>query len=202
MTITDAITAIAVAFSAIFFIGGVNAWKREFIGKRRMELIETVLALFYEAQDTIQNMRFRASFEGEGETRKRSENENEKETVILNRAYIAFERYKNKEKLFAELRSMKYRIMATFGSNAGKPFDELSQVLSDIFLSAQFLGDYFWQGKDRETMDEDERKKNLEETRYHESRIWFKGAENDEISLRIQQAIEKIESMAEETFSK
>ena len=126
MTIADIITAISVATAAIAFVVGVNAWKREFIGKRRIELAETVLALFYEAQDAIREIRNPFSLGGEGKTRKRSDNEREEVSALLDQAYVVFERYQKREKLFAELRSMKYRVMATFGSNAGDPFDELN----------------------------------------------------------------------------
>ncbi len=53
MNIADVITAVSVAIAALAFVVGVNAWRREFVGKRRIELAENVLALFYEAQDAI-----------------------------------------------------------------------------------------------------------------------------------------------------
>ena len=79
MTIADVITAVSVAIAAIAFVAGISAWKREFIGKRRIELAEDVLALFYETQDAIREIRNPASFSGEGKTRKRDENEREEE---------------------------------------------------------------------------------------------------------------------------
>ena len=106
MSITDLLTAISVAIAAIAFVLGINAWKREFVGKRRIELAENVLALFYEAQDIIRGMRNPFSFGDEGSTRKRSELESEEESTILDSAYVVFERYQKKEKLFAELQSM------------------------------------------------------------------------------------------------
>ena len=47
MNIADVITAVSVAIAALAFVVGVNAWRREFVGKRRIELAENVLALFY-----------------------------------------------------------------------------------------------------------------------------------------------------------
>ena len=139
MTAADVITSISVAIAAISFTVGISAWRREFVGKRRIELAESVLALFYEAEDAIREIRNPFSYAGEGRTRKRSENEQEEAAELLDQAYVVFERYRNKEKLFAELRSMKYRVMATFGSETGAPFDELSKVLNEIFSSAEIL---------------------------------------------------------------
>lgn len=201
MTITDVITSISVAIAAIAFVAGINAWKREFVGKRCIELAETVLALFYEAQDAIREIRNPFSFVGEGTTRKRSEHEREEESALLDQAYVVFERYQKREKLFAELRSMKYRVMAAFGSNASEPFDELNQILKEIFISAQILGTHYWRRQGRGRMNEEEFQKHLEEMHKHEAVFWFMGDEKDEITPRVRNAVEKIESIAREASS-
>ena len=198
MTIADIITAISVATAAIAFVVGVNAWKREFIGKRRIELAETVLALFYEAQDAIREIRNPFSFGGEGKTRKRSDNEREEVSALLDQAYVVFERYQKREKLFAELRSMKYRVMATFGSNAGEPFDELNIILNEIFSSANILGTYYWPRQGRARMGEEEFQRHLEQMQKYEAVFWFMGVEKDEITPRVQRAVEKIEKITKD----
>lgn len=198
MTITDVITAISVATAAIAFVVGVNAWKREFVGKRRIELAENVLALFYEAQDAIREIRNPFSYNSEGKTRKRSEHEIEEEAELLDRAHIVFERYQKREKLFAELRSIKYRVMATFGSTAGESFDELNKVLNEIFASANILGTYYWRRQGRVAMKPDEFQEHLKQMHKHEAIFWFMGEEDDEITPRIQHAVEKIEAITRE----
>ena len=69
------------------------------------------------------------------------EGERDEEFEILDQAYIVFERYQKREKLFAELRSIKYRFMAAFGSANGQPFDEFGKVINEIFSSARILWD-------------------------------------------------------------
>lgn len=198
MTIADAITSISVAIAAIAFVVGINAWKREFVGKRRIELAENVLALFYEAQDAIREIRNPFSFGGEGATRKRSEHEREEETKLLDQAYVVFERYQKREKLFAELRSMKYRVMASFGSKVAEPFDELTIILNEIFSSARILGTYYWKRQGGVQMNEAEYQHHLEQMNKYEAIFWFMGEENDKIAPRVQRAVEKIESIAKE----
>ncbi|TDI82488.1 MAG: hypothetical protein E2O80_02055, partial [Betaproteobacteria bacterium] len=83
----DFVSSISVLIAALTFIAGVSAWKREFVGKRRIELAETVLALFYEAEDAIKQIRSPFSFDGEGSTRKHADNELEAESRILDQAY-------------------------------------------------------------------------------------------------------------------
>ena len=138
--ITSISASISVVIAALSFVLGVAAWKREFIGKRQIELAESVLAMFYEVEDAIREIRNPTSYEGEGKTRKRAENEIQAESQLLDKAYVVFERYQKRKELFAELRSTKYRFMATFGQQAGEPFTELDKILGEIFRSAQMLG--------------------------------------------------------------
>lgn len=192
MNITDVITAVSVAIAALAFMAGINAWRREFVGKRRIELAENVLALFYEAQDAIREIRSPFSDIGEGSSRKHSGPETEEETKILDQAYIVFERHQKREKLFAELRSVKYRVMATFGSEAGEPFEELNSILNEIFVAAYILGARYWRRQVHGEMSKEESKQmeKLEEV------FWSSGQENDQVASRVQKAVEKIETIA------
>lgn len=200
MNTADVITSVSVAVAAISFVVGVSAWKREFVGKRRIELAESVLALFYEAEDAIREIRNPFSYGGEGKTRKRAENEREEESQLLDKAYVVFERYKKREKLFAQLRSMRYRVMASFGSSAGDPFVELDKIINEIFLSARMLGTVYWPRQGRATMNEEEFQKHLEEMHKQESVFWYMGEEKDEISPRIHKAVEEIEAITQQAI--
>ena len=193
--------AIAVTITAISFVSGISAWKREFIGKRNIELAESILALFYEAEDAIREIRNPFGHVGEGATRKRADNEREEETEILDQAYVFFERYQKREKLFAELRSMKYRAMATFGSDASQPFDELNKVLSEIFNAAHTLGTYYWQTQRRAPIDDKRFEKRMVDMQKQEAIFWSLGKERDEIGPRVHKIVENIEHIASKAIS-
>jgi hypothetical protein len=45
--------AVAVISACWAIISGVDAWKREFVGKRRIELAEQTLAKFFEVVDAV-----------------------------------------------------------------------------------------------------------------------------------------------------
>ena len=49
----DGLASISVIIAALSLVFGVYAWKREYVGKRRIELAQSVLAMFYEADDAI-----------------------------------------------------------------------------------------------------------------------------------------------------
>jgi len=200
MTTAEVITSISVAISAIAFVLGVNAWRREHIGKKRIELAEKILAHYYEASDAIHEIRNPFSYAGEGSTRQRSKNETEEESEILDKAYVIFERYKKRDKFFSELLSMKYQAMAVFGSDIKEPFDEISKILNEIFGAARILGSYYWQRQGRVNMDNERFKNHQERMEYYESKFWYQG-EEDEITKRLNGAIEKIETITKDEVS-
>jgi len=200
MSAADLITSISVAIAAVSFVVGVSAWKREFVGKRRIELAESVLALFYEAEDAIREIRNPLSYGGEGKSRKRADGERDEESQLLDQAYVVFERYEKREKLFAQLRSLKYRVMASFGSKAGDPFVELHKVINEKFVAARMLGSHYWPRQGRVSMKEEEFRKHLEQMHKQEAVFWYMGEENDEISPRARKAVEEIEVITQQAI--
>lgn len=194
------ISSILVLIAAFTFIVGVSAWRQEFVGKRRIDLAESVLALFYEAEDVIKQIRSPHSIAGEGGTRKRADNELAEESRLLDQANIVFERYQEREKLFAQIRSMRYRVMATFGSAAAEPFDELDKITNEILVAARMLGSHYWPRQGRVEMAPEEFKKHLEEMHSYEAVFWYLGDDKDQISPRVRKTVEKIEDIVKVAF--
>lgn len=93
---------------------------------------------------------------------------------------------------------MKYRVMATFGSIVGESFDELNMIINEIFSAAHILGTYYWKRQGRVHMSDEEFQKQLEQMNKYEAIFWSMGPENDEITPRVQRAVEKIEAIAKE----
>lgn len=65
----EAITAASAAVTAVSVAWGISAWRREYVGKRRIELAESVLALFYEAEEAVKAIRSPFAYSGEGKSR-------------------------------------------------------------------------------------------------------------------------------------
>jgi hypothetical protein len=103
-------------------IYGIGSWRREYVGKKRAELAEEVLCLFYEARDAVQHIRNPFSRSNEGSSRKAGENETPEQKEAYDRAYVLFERFNTHIDLFSKMHSIRYRFMAQFGTDAGKPF--------------------------------------------------------------------------------
>lgn len=196
MTAADIVTAFSAVVAALSFAFGVQAWKREFVGKRRIELAESVLAKFYEAADAIRAIRSPFGRAEEGKSRQRANNETPESSELLDRAYVAFERYQRRSDLFAEIGSMKYRFMAAFGKSTGASFDELRAVVNEIFISAQMLGEVYWPRQGRE-MSEQAFEIHLRNLQEHEAIFWTTKASDDKITPRVEAILRDIEGVTQ-----
>ncbi len=130
--VIPAISAMATIGATLVAVWGILAWRREHIGKRRIDLAEEVLSLVYESKDFYDAVRSPIGREGEGSSRQKSPDETEAETMALNQAFIQIERCNNRPDLFAKLRSLRYRFMVLNGRDAGKLLEELSNVRHKI----------------------------------------------------------------------
>jgi len=181
-------------------ISGIGAWKREFIGKRQIELAEQVLAKFFEVKDAIAYIRNPFSSSNEGKTRQRSDNELTNESELLDRGYIVVERYSAKESVFAEFNTLKYKFMASFGVDTEQIFNDTNKALNSIFVSARMLATHYWKRQGRVSMEGDEFQRHLDEMHRHEGVFWDIGNEEDEIRKKLNEIQEKLEKATAPCF--
>jgi hypothetical protein len=127
--------SVIVASIAAFF--GIKAWHEEFVGKRKLELAEEALALFYQANDVIAFMRFPAGFADERSSRKLEAVETPKQKQIRDDAYVTFERYNLNREIFSRIQALRYRFMAQFGKDSASPFCRLKSVLDALLGAAR-----------------------------------------------------------------
>jgi hypothetical protein len=181
-------------------IAGIDAWKREFIGKRRIELAEEVLAAFFEIKDAMAMIRNPWSSGDEGTSRKKGEHETEVETELLNRGYIVFERYEAKKEVFQRFAILKYRFMASFGADTEDIFNSTTKTLNKVFLAARQLATYYWQRQGRVQMTDTEFKKHLDGMHKHEGVFWDMDSPEDEIRGDLKRIQERLDSVTKPAF--
>ena len=185
---------ISVIVAAISVIYGIGAWRREYVGKHQIDLAEEVLELFYEAKDLISMIRNPGSTGDEGKTRKPQEGETPEEKELRDRAYIVFERYLDNKEVFNKIHAKRYRFLARFGPEAGNPFDALRKILSEIFIAARLLPDYWLrQGKVQRT--EARRQEDLKKMYELQGKFWEGSEDPDPINPKVGQIISEIESI-------
>jgi hypothetical protein len=126
---------IALAERKVALDRSLEAWKR------RTEFAEAVLADFYQAQRIIDEARSPGSMGDEGSTRPKVAGETEGEARTLNAYFVTAERLNNRNELFAQLHSRRYRFIAYFGHEAAKPYDDLHKIYAEILLAVRMLVD-------------------------------------------------------------
>jgi hypothetical protein len=182
----------SIILAALFAIYGFDAWRREHIGKRRIELAEEVLALFYQARDAIAAIRSPLGFEGEGKTRKSTPNERPEDKDGLDQAYVLIERYNSHSELFSRIHSLRYRVMAQLGLEAAKPFDSLNEIVHELIISARRMSRLNTRREWASLSAETEEKNHREYMEIH-SIYYGTGGADDPISPRVKQAVSDIE---------
>lgn len=130
--ITASVSAVIVSCVAVY---GINVWRREHVGRRRIDLAEEVLALSYEVTDAISAARIGIFHMDEGSTRKAYEDETSLEKEARDEAYIVIERLQRRNDLFAKFRSLRYRFKAQNGQESAQPFEDLLAIRSQLMTS-------------------------------------------------------------------
>ncbi|ACP07361.1 hypothetical protein [Vibrio cholerae] len=191
---------IAVISACWAIVSGVGAWKREFIGKRRIELAEETLATFFEIKDAIAFIRSPFASVGEGESRVVGEREKPEETELLNRGHIVFERYEKKREVFIKFETLKYKFMATYGEDSEAIFKDTNKAVNSIFSSARLLATRYWQRQGRAQMSDDEFEKHLEGMQKHEDVFWDTWEDDDVIRKQLQSIQDRLDGVVASTF--
>ena len=190
----ETISIIVASWAAIGgIIYGLNTWRREYIGRRKLQLAEEVLTLFYEARDAIHDIRNEYTYAGEAADRIPPDNEAPKQKEIEDDRYIFFKRYYQRRHLFGKIDAMRYRHMAQFGKDSAKPFDDLIAIVKDMFISAESASDYRKRQASDESKNDDERQRHLDQIRQHQA-VVRRSPDNDPITPRLQSVISRIEA--------
>lgn len=181
----------SIIFASLVAIYSIDAWRREFVGKRRMELAEEILALFYQAKDIIEMIRNPVGFGGEGQSRKPAPRERPEDKAALDQAFVLIERYNQHLDLFARIHALRYRFMAQFGFDAAKPFDDLNLLINELLLAARRMA-RFSTGPERVFRSDAELEKHQAQADELD-RIYYSGGSDDPIRPRVDQLVGEME---------
>lgn len=147
--IVDVAQGISIILAAWAAIYGIDAWRREHIGKRRLELAEETLAMFYQARDALRHIRSPGSFAHEYADRENRDSEGAQEQRWNDTAYTTIHRYNSYRELFSKMHATRYQFMARFGADSAKPFDDFRQQVNSVITAAQMLPQIWRHGEIR-----------------------------------------------------
>lgn len=177
-----------------------STWRTQTSGKRKMELAEQTLTLFYEARDAISDIRNPAGFNTEEDAGERAPHESDAAYRGRQRASIVFTRYKQYAELFGKLQAMRYQSRAVFGEIDPDPFTELRNTLNTIFVSARMLA-HLW-GREEIVYDRGiagEIEQHRRQTSDYEATFWH--IPDDVVSKRVDLIVESVESICRPVLS-
>ena len=176
--------AVAAGFAAYEGIQRLNAWHRETVGRRRIELAEEVISDFYEARDILRWVRSPFAYSHEGKERPGREKESHDVQRVRDTYHVQIERLTKRSELFARMNARKYRVIATYGPEAAAPYDKIQTVHSQIIISAQPI---MWA---LEKSPSDWEKGMLPKWR---ATIWEGSDDKDEVKAEIDAAVAEVE---------
>lgn len=191
---------ILAAVAAGLAVWGLRAWRRDFIGKRRIELAEDALRLFYQARDAITAMRAPTAFGSEMADVVRGENESSAKFHWRQTVAPLFGRYNERTEMFAQLAALRYRFMARFGEKSAEPFVEIQTIVHRLFVSAHMLVQTADADDSPMPMDDAgdvlalARERRRQERRKWEDDIWGVGGDDDKVAKDVDAIVARIEA--------
>ncbi|RWF67306.1 hypothetical protein [Mesorhizobium sp.] len=130
-------TIIATGGGTYIAFAGLHAWKREMKGRRDIELCQHVIALFYEAEEKVRELRSPMSYPSiESADRPKHDHESEGEARVRDTHYVPIARWKSQKDFWKDFFSYKFRMRALFGSSASRPFEKVDEALRTFTASA------------------------------------------------------------------
>ena len=139
MGVLQVLQAVSIVIASWTAIYGISAWKRETVGKRRIELAEEVLSLFYRARRAIAQMRGVLLFASEASDRQADPDETEGEKAAMDAAYIRRKRFDAEKEVFERLFAIRFRFMAVLGTECEEWFVGIDHVVTKVLSAADQL---------------------------------------------------------------
>lgn len=195
---TEGLKQIGILVAAWVAVYGIDSWRREHAGKRRIELAEDSLALFYEAADAIKHIRHPASYSSETAAVERGDNESDAAYEGRKKASVVFVRYNQYKELFGKLYAMRYRFMAQIGKAEAKPFDDLHLIVNEITSAARALATLWVRNQFRTDQQWEQHQKLVEN---YEAIFWEGLTDEDPINPKVAAVIAEIEATCQSVIS-
>ncbi len=186
----DTIKSISIIITIWVAVYGIDAWRREHVGKRQIELAEDTLALFYEAVDVIKHIRHPMSYANETDEITQLTNESNEKYEARKSASVVFVRYQKNQELFNRLHASRYRFMAQLGKEKAKPFDDIRAVTGKIIGSARMLSKLWARNHFRTDERWESHQKDIDK---FEAIFWEGISDEDPINEQLDQIIIEIE---------
>jgi hypothetical protein len=177
--------ALSIAATAIFAVLGLSAWRRQLVGKRRLEIAEEILVATYRIQGDLAHVRNPLVYGDEGQSRPRLAQEMDRAAPVKDNYFVPLERMKKLDDDFAHFQKARLLAQAYFGPEAAQPFDAIMRVYRDVAVAAHMLVT---------TAGESRRDVGLETVSAWETTIW-QISPDDKFVQAVSHAVTEIEAL-------
>jgi hypothetical protein len=130
--------AVAIIVTAGFAIAGLHSWRRQTLGKRRVEVAEETLVLVHKIRNAITFVRLPVHGPDEGRNRPRSGEQPDFEKV-RDSYYVPIERLRSYDDDFARLERQRFLCETYLSAEAAGPLRILSDTRRSILAAARGL---------------------------------------------------------------
>jgi len=126
--------AVSVAVTAVFAVIGLRAWRRQLLGRRKIEVAEGTLLAAYKIKESMSYIRGPGLVGGS--TRPRQPDESEGLASLRDSYFLPLERMQKMSGDFAEFEKMQLLCQVYFGPEAGEPFERARHT---VWVAATML---------------------------------------------------------------
>jgi hypothetical protein len=176
--------AVAIIVTAGFAIAGLHSWRRQTLGKRRVEVAEETLVLAHKVRNAISFVRLpvQGPDEGRGRPMRKDQPGFEK---VRDSYYVPIERLRSYDDDFAKLERQRLLCETYFAPGAAEPLRALTDIRLRILSAAR---DLLALPTDRPLTDEQ-----ISNVGRWEAIIWDFGDQADQIAASTDEAVKRIE---------
>lgn len=182
-TIQEVATLVATASGIWIAYSGLDAWKTETLGRRDIDLCQTVIEKFYEAEHKLQVLRSPLSFAHEGAARATSTAESEEDKRRRDLLFVPLARFNEQYEFWSEFLSFRFRMRALFGDEAAECFEHFDEELRSFRAAAQARYRALYNSMDATDVTD------------FEKTIWEVDPSKDPISLKVKDTIRAMETI-------
>jgi hypothetical protein len=178
------VQAVAIVVTAGFAVLGLQAWRRQLIGKRKVEIAEQTLLLVYKIRNAIAFARLPVHGPKEGLSRPREVVDDEDFRRLRDSYFVPVERLRSYDDDFAQLERQRLLCEVYFGHELRRPLIELAQVRGRLLSAArQLLASAHDEPAD------------VDAVRGAEAVIWDYGDPGDTMTLVVEKSVAEIENV-------
>lgn len=186
----QAVQTVFIALAGIAAWRGVDTWRQQLSGKRRMEIAEETLTTIYEARNVLTWARNGMSFEGEayfGDEPAEGE-ERDYAARMRDSYYVPVARLSKQHEVFSKLSTQEHLCAIYFGEAVREHFARIREVQTRVSISARAL----IRDVGRPERPRDEERNRKRQQRY-EDEIWGGLIEDDPLTIQTNEAVGQIE---------